>query len=125
MQVVLMSQRNHAVNSVNALFADPVNVLSYNVPAPVDVEVIRIGHRDSDKIKTPVAHPLEMFLRCFYARPGWIWIEEVKKVKTFPSGQRIVFRDGECTFPIKAHACGCHRRCSNEVSSFHRANKCY
>ena len=60
---VFVCHGDEAVDSFDILPLDLVHIIGSDVPGPVDVEIIRVGHWYPDKIESPIPHPPKVVLR--------------------------------------------------------------
>lgn len=88
-----MGQVHEMLDLICSLGIDFVNIFRADIFGAVDIEIGRVGHGYTYKIKPPVLHPLEMLF--FGFRPGLrgIRIKKVKQVKPFP-GWDFIMRSG-------------------------------
>src|SRR5882724_12205021 len=84
MHIVLMRESNQLVDLRDFLFVDMIDLLRQDIPAAIELQVIRIRDRQTDEIEAPVFHPLEMIFRSRLGnRPG-VRREKIQQVESLP-----------------------------------------
>src|SRR4051812_28247552 len=98
MHIVLMRHPDKFDDLIHGLFIYTIYFVRSNISATIKSKIVRIGNRNSYKIKTPILHPLKMLFDSWFISRFWIGRKEIEQVKTFPFWQFILrlLWEGNC-----------------------------
>ena len=85
MQTMVLRFARERLDFVHLPFVDFINVGGRNVFGSVEIEIARIGDRQSDKIEAPIHHPFELII-CSAAAIG---VGKIREIKAAPPREGI------------------------------------
>lgn len=116
-----IDHRDKVIDLLYFFFVDLVDFVRGDIPAAVEMQIIRVGHGDADEIEAPVPHPADMVFGGRMGGRGGVGRKKVQDVEAFPSGKGIGFSaaGGQCSFVQERETGGQEAGVFDKVSATH------